>query len=102
MELHQVRYFLALCDERNFTRAANRCGVRQPSLTNGIKALERHLGGELFVRTAPVQLSDLGREVLPYLRAIEAGAREAKRISALHLKARANRNAPYTASLSGG
>jgi hypothetical protein len=33
MEMHQVRYFLALCEELNFARAAGRCGVSQPSLT---------------------------------------------------------------------
>ena len=85
MELHQVRYFLAVCEELNFTRAAERCGIRQPSLTNGIKALELALGGELFLRTQPIQLSALGRKVLPCLQAIEASVQEAKRISDLHL-----------------
>ena len=33
MQMHQVRYFLALCEELNFTRSARRCGVSQPSLT---------------------------------------------------------------------
>ena len=50
MEMHQVRYFLALCEERNFTRAAKRCGVAQPSLTRAIKQLEAELGGLLFDR----------------------------------------------------
>jgi DNA-binding transcriptional LysR family regulator len=39
MEISQIRYFLALCDERRFTRAARRCGVAQPSLTRAIKKL---------------------------------------------------------------
>jgi Transcriptional regulator len=43
MQMHQIRYFLALCEERNFTRAAKRSGVSQPSLTNGIITLEREL-----------------------------------------------------------
>jgi DNA-binding transcriptional LysR family regulator len=46
--MHQVRYFLALCEELNFTRAARRCGVSQPSLTTAISALERDLDGALF------------------------------------------------------
>ena len=50
MQMQQIRYFLALCEERNFTRAAGRCGVTQPSLTNAIIALERALGGALFQR----------------------------------------------------
>jgi len=45
MQMHQIRYFLALCEERSFTRAARRCGVSQPSLTNAVIALERELGG---------------------------------------------------------
>jgi LysR family transcriptional regulator, hydrogen peroxide-inducible genes activator len=42
MEMHQVRYFLVLCDELHFTRAAKRCGVAQPSLTKAIKVIESH------------------------------------------------------------
>jgi molybdenum-dependent DNA-binding transcriptional regulator ModE len=51
MEMHQIRYFLALCEERSFTRAAKHCGVAQPSLTNAIKNLERELGQALFNRS---------------------------------------------------
>jgi len=40
MEMHQVRYFLAVVDELNVTRAADRCHVSQPSLTRAIKLLE--------------------------------------------------------------
>jgi hypothetical protein len=50
MQMHQVQYFLALCEELNFTRAGRRCGVSQPSLTIAIRALERELGGALFER----------------------------------------------------
>jgi DNA-binding transcriptional LysR family regulator len=39
MQMHQIRYFLALCEERSFTRAAKRCGISQPSLTNAIIGL---------------------------------------------------------------
>jgi DNA-binding transcriptional LysR family regulator len=55
MECTQIRYFLALYEELNFTRAAKRCGVSQPSLTNGIKNLESHVGGKLFYRIASSQ-----------------------------------------------
>jgi len=68
MELHQIRYFLALCAELNFTRAAEHCGVAQSSLTRAIKALEAELGGALFHRErANSHLSKLGQRVKPFL-----------------------------------
>jgi LysR family hydrogen peroxide-inducible transcriptional activator len=68
MELHQIRYFLALCEELNFTRAAERCAVAQSSLTRAIKALETELGGALFHRErANTHLSKLGEKVKPFL-----------------------------------
>jgi hypothetical protein len=80
MEMHQVRYFLALCEERNFTRAAKRCGVAQPSLTNAIKRLEQKLGGQLFHRDrGNIELSELGRVVKPYLKQLDQCAHETKR-----------------------
>jgi DNA-binding transcriptional LysR family regulator len=57
MEMHQVRYFLALCEELNFTRAAERCHVTQPSLTRAIKQLEEELGGTLFHRERATRIS---------------------------------------------
>ena len=64
MEMHQVRYFLALCETLNFTRAAQRCNVAQPSLTRAIKNLEEELGGPLFRRERNrTHLTDLGRLV---------------------------------------
>jgi LysR family hydrogen peroxide-inducible transcriptional activator len=68
MEMHQVRYFRALCQELNFTRAAARCNVAQPSLTRAIADLEREFGGRLFNRErSNTHLSELGRVVKPYL-----------------------------------
>ncbi len=52
MEMHQIRYFLALCEELNFTKAAERCNVAQPSLTRAIKLLEDEFGGVLLHRLA--------------------------------------------------
>jgi LysR family transcriptional regulator, hydrogen peroxide-inducible genes activator len=46
MEMQQIVYFRALCDELNFTRAAARCKVSQPSLTRSIKNLEEEFGGD--------------------------------------------------------
>jgi DNA-binding transcriptional LysR family regulator len=68
MEMHQIRYFLAVAKELNFTRAAERCNVAQPSLTRAIKLLEEELGGPLFHRErSNTHLSELGNMVLPYL-----------------------------------
>src|SRR5215470_7905189 len=78
MQMHQIRYFLALCEERNFTRAARRCGVSQPSLTNAIIGLERALGGALFQRKPLIALTALGRAVQPYLDRIAQNAEHAR------------------------
>jgi DNA-binding transcriptional LysR family regulator len=69
MEMHQVRYFLATVAELNFTKAAERCNVTQPSLTRAIKQLEDELGGELFRRERPqAQLTELGQRMVPLLK----------------------------------
>jgi len=69
MEMHQVRYFLAVARTLNFTRAADECNVTQPSLTRAIKQLEGELGGDLFRRERPAsQLTELGQRMLPLLR----------------------------------
>jgi DNA-binding transcriptional LysR family regulator len=62
MEMHQVRYFLAICETLNFTRAAERCHVSQPALTRAIKKLEEELGGPLFRRERNLtHLTELGQ-----------------------------------------
>jgi DNA-binding transcriptional LysR family regulator len=69
MEMHQVRYFLAAVVELNFTKAAEKCNVSQPSLTRAIKQLEGELGGDLFRRERPqAQLTELGQRMLPLLK----------------------------------
>jgi DNA-binding transcriptional LysR family regulator len=84
VEIQQVRYFLALCDELNFTRAAMRCRVAQPSLTNAIKRLEKDLGGQLFHRTPRTRLSELGRLVRPHLRQIIMSVARARQIATVY------------------
>jgi DNA-binding transcriptional LysR family regulator len=82
MEMHQVRYFLAVAEELNFTRAAEKCNVTQPSLTRAVKALEEELGGPLFHRErANTHLSELGRMVRPHLQQIFDDSLEAKRVA---------------------
>jgi DNA-binding transcriptional LysR family regulator len=77
MQMHQVRYFVALCEEGNFTRAARRSGVSQPSLTNAISALERELGGPLFRRKPSVAMTALGCAIQPYMQRIAETADQA-------------------------
>lgn len=68
MELHQIRYFLALARSLNFTRAAEMCNVTQPALTKAVQKLELELGGGLIHRERQLtQLTDLGKLVLPML-----------------------------------
>jgi DNA-binding transcriptional LysR family regulator len=86
MELHQVRYFLALCKEKHFTRAAKHCGVSQPSLSNAIRRLEQELGGKLFNRgSANCTLSELGQEVWPHLARLHQCVRDARKQAARFL-----------------
>src|SRR5215510_1281283 len=68
MEMHQVRYFLAVARTLNFTRAADECNVTQPSLTRAIKQLEAELGGDLFRRERPAGLTELGQRMHPFLK----------------------------------
>lgn len=82
MEMHQVRYFLAVSRTQNFTRAAEECNVTQPSLTRAIKQLEYELGGDLFFRERPAsQFTELGLRMLPFLQQCYNAAAEARSLA---------------------
>src|SRR2546423_780244 len=82
MEMHQVRYFLAVAQELNFSRAAEKCNVSQPSLSRAIQQLEGELGGPLFHRERHLtHLTDLGEMVRPHLETVYEAAIKAKRLS---------------------
>ena len=84
MEMHQVRYFLAVARVLNFTRAADECNVTQPSLTRAIKQLEAELGGDLFRRERPAaQLTELGQRMHPLLKQCYEAATGARELAAL-------------------
>jgi LysR family hydrogen peroxide-inducible transcriptional activator len=71
MELHQLRYFSAVADAGSFSRAAEKCHVSQPSLSQQIQKLESELGGRLFDRLGrSVRLTDLGQAFLPRARSV--------------------------------
>jgi DNA-binding transcriptional LysR family regulator len=82
MEMHQVRYFLAAADGLNFTKAAEKCNVSQPSLTRAIKQLEGELGGDLFRRERPqTQLTELGERMYPLMKQIYDSALGARSLA---------------------
>jgi len=79
VELRQLEYFLAVAENLSFTRAAKRLHVVQSGVSATIKALERELGAELFVRgPAGVALTPAGRELAPHARTTIDAARAAK------------------------
>jgi DNA-binding transcriptional LysR family regulator len=87
VEMHQIRYFLAVCQTLNFTRAAEECHVSQPALSRAIRQLEAELGGELLRRERSLtQVTDLGRAVLPSLRQCYEGRQTAKSLAQSYLK----------------
>lgn len=78
MEMHQVRYFLSVCETGNFTRAAELCHVSQPALTHAIKKLEEAVGGALFHRERhAVRPTALGVKLRPRLEQIQTEAQAA-------------------------
>ena len=79
MELRQLSHFLAVAEERHFTRAAARVHLTQSSLSSSVRALERELGSDLFVRsTRQVELTEAGRALLPAARRTIAAAEDGR------------------------
>jgi LysR family transcriptional regulator, hydrogen peroxide-inducible genes activator len=71
MEVHQLRYVCAIADTGNFSRAAERCKVAQPSLSQQVQKLEDDLGVKLFDRLGrSIRLTEAGRAFIPRARAI--------------------------------
>jgi DNA-binding transcriptional LysR family regulator len=61
VELRHIRYFQAVAQTLNFTRAAERLNIAQPPLSRQIQQLEEHLGATLLERSRPLQLTEAGR-----------------------------------------
>jgi DNA-binding transcriptional LysR family regulator len=82
MEMHQIRYFLAVAKTLNFTQAAEECHVAQPSLSRAIRNLEEELGGDLFRRERSLShLTELGKLMLPLLTHAFDSAQAAKTLA---------------------
>ena len=80
MNVRELRYFLALCETLNFTRAAERCYVTQPAFSRAIQTLEGQLGGALVHRErGNTHLTELGRMMQPYFEQVVAQTDEAKK-----------------------
>ena len=80
MEIHQLTYFVAVAETGSFSRAAERCRIAQPSLSQQIQKLELELGEPLFDRLRRrVMLTDAGRNLLPRAINILAEVQDIKR-----------------------
>jgi LysR family transcriptional regulator, benzoate and cis,cis-muconate-responsive activator of ben and cat genes len=78
-DLRQLHYFVTTAEERNFTRAAKRCGVSQPPLSRQIALLEERVGGRLFDRGPhAVRLTELGETLLADARRLLRTAAESE------------------------
>jgi DNA-binding transcriptional LysR family regulator len=87
MEMHQIRYFLAVARILNFTQAAAECNVSQPALSRAIKQLEEELGGDLFRRERSLtHLTELGRMMQPLLTQAYDTATSAKALASSYRK----------------
>jgi DNA-binding transcriptional LysR family regulator len=79
VELRQLATFVAVAEERSFTRAADRLHVVQSAVSAGVRNLEKELGAMLFDRsTHSVKMTDAGRALLPEARATLAAAQAAR------------------------
>jgi DNA-binding transcriptional LysR family regulator len=75
MELRQLEYFVAVAEERNFTRAATQVHISQSGVSAQIRQLERELGAELFDRSArTATLTVAGKAALGHARSALAAA----------------------------
>jgi len=88
MRIRHIEYFLVLCEEQNFTRAAKRCGLTQPAFTHAIKKMEALFGGRLFDRvgnrTSVTKPTTLALVVKPHFERVLSEVEAAQRNASKH------------------
>ena len=83
--LRHLDFFVAIAEEEHFGRAANRLGMAQPPLSQGLQRLERSLGVVLVERSSRgVRLNAAGRDLLPRARALLRDAEDLRRVAGSH------------------
>jgi len=85
LDITQLKYFITIAQTMNFSEAARRYGISQPSISHGIGELEKQLGAPLFIRSRRgVTMTDAGRELLPAaLEIVDTAEKAALRIRQL-------------------
>lgn len=85
MDINQLKHFISAAQTLNFSEAARRNGLTQPSISHNIGELEKHLGARLFLRSRrSVSLTSAGNAFLPYaLEMVETAERAAFQIKQL-------------------
>ena len=81
MTLSQIKYFLAVCEQKSFTNAARCSAVSQPSLSGAIKALESELGSTLFNRRPRSLPTSIGCALQPYFQSIIEAADKTREVA---------------------
>ena len=97
MRIRHIAYFLVLYEEQNFTRAAKRCGITQPSLTASIRRFEKLIGGRLFRRRrgngSVTEPTDLAAVVKPYFKQAHSAVEAARHRATQHKTAKRSKSA---------
>ncbi len=100
MSIKVLPYLIALAECLNFSRAANRCAVTQPTLSTQVRKLEEYLGAKLFERNRTrVVVTDDGEKVLPLARIVVGAADEILGIRRTRMRDKFVHYRPKTESL---
>ena len=105
MELRHLRYFVAVADERSFSRAAEKLGIAQPPLSQQIQSLEKELGDVILFdrKKRPLQLTSAGQAFLEASRSTIANLEQSiQRTQRIHLEELNCLTIGFTSSIANG